>query len=138
VEQVPNWMVVTAAVERVNQWVVSGRPAPTAPRLEIDTTTNPPTLKRDTAGRAVGGIRLPQFAAPIADNRAINFGPGFCTLAGSHRFYTAEELRRRYGSHGRYVAQVGHAALEVARAGFILPHEARSIIVQAALSDVGR
>jgi hypothetical protein len=131
-------MVLTAALEHVNDWIATGRPAPTAPRLQFDTTTIPPTLERDASGQVVGGIRLPQFVAPTAENRAINFGPGFCTLAGYHRFYTAAELRERYGNHGRYVSTVARVAQELARAGFILPEDAQRTRTEAARSDVAR
>ena len=135
---VPNWMVLSAALERVNEWIVTGRPAPTAPRFEFDETTSPQTIERDAAGQAVGGIRLPQFLTPTAENRAINFGPGFCTLAGSHRFFTAAELRARYGNHGRYVSTVTRTAHDLARAGYILPEDAQRTSTEAARSEVGR
>jgi len=135
---VPNWMVLTAALEHVNDWITTGHPAPTAPRFEFDTTTSPPTLKRDATGQVVGGIRLPQFVAPTAENRAINFGPGVCVLAGSHRFYTAAELRARYGNHGRFVSTVTEATQDVASDGFILPLDAQRTRTDAARSDVGR
>jgi hypothetical protein len=134
---VPNWVVLSSALEHVNDWIITGRPAPTAPRLEFDTSASPPVLKRDAEGHVLGGIRLPQFAIPTAENRAINFGPGFCTLAGSHRFYTRDELRARYGNHGRYVAQVAHTTLDLSRDGFILPHDALRIVIDAARSGVG-
>lgn len=135
---VPNWVVLTAALEHVDDWIISGRPAPTAPRLQFDTTTSPPTLARDADGQVLGGIRLPQFVAPTAENRAINFGPGFCTLAGSHRLYTPSELHARYRNHGGYVSQIARTSSDLAGDGFILPYDAARIVKEAAHSDVGR
>ena len=53
-----------------------------------------------------GGIRLPQFVVPTAEQGALN-GTAFpCNVSGWHRYYTKEELKAMYGTHGRYVAKV--------------------------------
>ena len=53
-----------------------------------------------------GGIRLPQFLVPTADQGALN-GTAFpCNVSGWHRYYTSAELKAMYGNHGRYVSKV--------------------------------
>ncbi|MFI7708785.1 alpha/beta hydrolase domain-containing protein [Nonomuraea sp. NPDC049480] len=135
---VPNGLVLNAAFDHVNTWIRGGPAAPRAPRFERDLNASPATLKRDDSGQVLGGIRPPQFAVPTAAVRASNLGPGFCTLAGHHRFYSREELRQRYGNHGRYVSKVATAAATARYAGFLLPEDANAIIRKAAASDVGR
>ena len=65
------------------------------PPLQLAATT-PPTAVRDADGNALGGIRLPRFAVPVATDSGSNTGPGFCFLHGVHLPQSAERLAQLY------------------------------------------
>lgn len=130
---VPNDLVLRAQLALLNRWVSGGPAAPAAPRFEREGTA----IRRDADGAVVGGIRLPQFAVPTAFHLASNTGPGFCTLAGHHRFYTPAELQARYGSKGAYLRRVVASLKDNVRRGFVLPRDAVDVLVDAAHTRVG-
>lgn len=132
---VPNGHVLGAALEAMRRWTSTGRPA--SPSIWFD--RNPDgTLVRDVNGSVRGGIRLPGFVASTAEIRTLN-GTAFpCSVSGSHRYYTEQELEARYGSHGAYVAQVAAAAWSAVRDGYLLPRDAVAAVKDAARSDVAR
>lgn len=100
--KVPTEMVLNSAYEHLNRWINDGTAAPSAPQFE----RNPDgTLKHDSDGELLGGIRLPQLAAPTARNSGFNSGPGTCMLAGFHSDYSPAELKARYHDHASYVRE---------------------------------
>lgn len=127
-------LVLNAAISHVNRWITGGTPAP---KSSLFARTGTGALAYH-AGEVVGGIRLPHFEVPIAENIAVNAGPGFCSLTGYHRFYSPGELKELYESHGRYVSKVDQAVREVASAGYVLQADARELRRQAAQSAVAR
>ena len=98
-------LVYNKAIDSVRNWYKRGTPA--APSRSFVISPSPPGLPvRDADGKVEGGIRLPQFVVPTADQGALN-GTAFpCNVSGWHRYYTAEELKAMYGTHGHYVLQV--------------------------------
>jgi quercetin dioxygenase-like cupin family protein len=131
--KVPTELVLNAAYEHLNRWIEDGTATPAAPQFE----RNPDgTLKRDIDGELLGGIRLPQLAAPTEKNSGFNSGPGTCMLSGFHHDYSSAELKARYRDHAGYVRQVDKATQEVLKAGFILPYDAEQIRQSANTSDV--
>ena len=54
-----------AAVAAVNRWVDTGQAPPQSPRLRVD-PSDPQAFVMDANGNALGGIRSPQVAAPVA------------------------------------------------------------------------
>jgi len=127
-------LVVDAAIHHVDRWIATGTPAPDNARFQRGADGLP---VRDASGNVVGGVRLSDFTVPFAVNRSINTGPGFCTLAGSHRLFTAEELAALYRNHGAYVSQVRQSLNELVRAGYVLPDDAREVRREATASTVG-
>ncbi|MFM0212230.1 alpha/beta hydrolase domain-containing protein [Paraburkholderia sediminicola] len=81
--QIPFHYVLDKGIDAIVSWIVSGTAPAHAPSLTIQ-SVSPLTLARDSNGNALGGIRLPQFAVPVATNTGINSGPGLCVLRGSH------------------------------------------------------
>jgi len=122
--KVPTELVLNAAYEHLKSWINDGRAAAAAPQFE----RNPDgSLKRAADGELLGGILLPQLAAPTAQNSGFNSGPGTCMLAGFHHDYGPAELIARYHDKAGYVREVEKAAQEVLKAGFILPYDAEQI-----------
>jgi hypothetical protein len=61
-----------------------------------------------------------------------------CSISGSHRYYTPQELKARYHTHGAYVAQVVRAAVRAVQEGYELPYDAADAVEDAATSSVAR
>jgi len=128
-------LVINAAFEHADRWIAEGTPAPASVRFERNASG---ALVRNASGNVLGGVQLPDVLAPTAENNAINTGPGFCRLTGSHRYLTAAELATRYRNHGAYVSQVKHALNPVVKVGYVLQQDAREITQEAAHSSIGR
>ncbi len=131
--KVPTELVLNSAYEHLNRWIEDGTAAPAAPQFERNPDGTP---KRDTEGELLGGIRMPQLAAPTGKNSGFNSGPGTCMLSGFHHEYSPAEFKARYHDHAGYVREVDKATQEVLKAGFILPYDAEYIRQSANASDV--
>jgi quercetin dioxygenase-like cupin family protein len=130
---VPTELVLNAAYEHLNRWIKDGTASPAAPQFE----RNPDgTLKRNTDGELLGGIRLPQLVAPTGKTSGFNSGPGTCRLSGFHHDYSPAELKARYHDHAGYVREVDKATQEVLKARFILPYDAEQVRQSANAADV--
>ena len=132
-------LVYDKAIDSVRNWYKSARPA--APSISFVTadTPVPGSLVRDADGKVEGGIRLPQYVVPTADQGALNGTANFpCNVSGWHRYYTAAELKAMYGTHGRYVAKVIGVITPLVLQGYVLPFDAAAAIRDAALSDVAK
>ena len=73
-----------------------------------------------------GGIRLPQFVVPTAEQGALNGTLFPCNVSGWHRFYTDEELKAMYGTHGHYVSEVREVMNPLVAEGYVLRTDAVS------------
>ena len=85
----------------------------------------------------LGGHPAAEFTAPTAFHLGgLNTGPGFCYLAGHHRFYTAAELKARYGVQGPLPAAHRGLGGRRHRPRLHLPHDALAILAAAARTKV--
>ena len=128
-------LVYNKAIDSVRNWYKRGTPA--APSRSF-VTTPAGTVVRDADGKVEGGIRLPQFVVPTAEQGALNGTLFPCNVSGWHRFYTKEELKAMYGTHGRYVAKVVRAMYPLVAEGYVLPADGLAAVVDAARSDVAK
>jgi hypothetical protein len=125
---VPVGLVIGAAMDSVKTWVTTGRPAPPSRYFDRDASGQ---LVRDAEGQVEGGVRLSQFVEPIAELDAFN-GTAFpCSVSGSHRYYTAAELKARYGSTRNYVAEVRSVMDQAERGGYLLPVDVQATVAAA-------
>jgi hypothetical protein len=128
-------LVYDKAIESVRNWYRTGTPAAPSKSFEF---TQSGAFARDADGKVEGGIRLPQFLVPTADQGALN-GPAFpCNVSGWHRYYTDAELKAMYGSHGRYVSKVTNVIDPLVEQGYVLRDDATAAIRDAAHSDVAK
>ena len=128
-------LVYSKAFDSVRYWYKTGTPA--APSRSFETTAAG-TLLRDADGKVLGGIRLPQFVVPTADQGALN-GPAFpCNVSGWHRYYTDAELKAMYKSHGGYVSKVTNVMTPLVEQGYVLDTDAETAIRVAAQSDIAK
>lgn len=124
--------IEAAAFENLDTWVTKGIPAPRAERVTV-----PVLSVRDESDNAIGGVRTPHLDVPTGSFHVVGVD-GACGLTGSKSQFTEEELRARYGSHGRYVFAVLWRTWELKRERWILPRDALQIVIDAARSDVPR
>jgi hypothetical protein len=123
------------AIDAVRDWYKKGRPAAPSVSFQVDPAGFP---VRDADGKVLGGLRLPQFLVPIADQGALN-GPTFpCNVSGWHRYYTRAELKAMYKNHGRYVSKVINIIEPLVREGYVLKHDAEAAIRDAVRSDIAK
>jgi hypothetical protein len=116
--------------------MVDGTPPPTAPRIDLVSTT-PAVARRDSFGNALGGIRLAEHAVPIAVNDGVNSGSGFCFLYGSHIDFDVATLATLYPKHTDYVSAVKDATKTNLKEGFLLSEDVQGTRDLADRSIIG-
>jgi hypothetical protein len=129
----PNFLpwqpVAAAAAVHLERWIVEGTtPPPVAP---ISVVGDPPTIRRDEHGNALGGVRLPDVEVPTATVTGFGDGGGLMELLGSRLPFSREKLHALYETHDVYVAKVKRAATEAVDAGVILQGAAERMIALA-------
>ncbi|MDI1265091.1 MAG: alpha/beta hydrolase domain-containing protein [bacterium] len=126
----PAYMVEAAGLDRLVTWARGGSPVPTAPRLsrQLDVEGR---LQRDPEGLALGGIRLPDIAAPVGTNVGRNSGAAACGSQGYYLPFDIATLRSRYKSPAAYRRAVANSVQNNIKAGFLLPADG-DVILQAA------
>jgi hypothetical protein len=135
----PQHYVLSAAIDRLGNWVKTGRIRDkAAPRLDVSAGP-PPSLTRDAHGNALGGVRTPQLDVPITTLSGFGQPPGgFCELFGTTVPFDAATLSTLYPTHAEYVTAVAKAAGEAVRARHLLRADVPAIRAAAISSDVGR
>jgi hypothetical protein len=100
-------------------------------------------MVRDVNGLALGGIRLPDVEVPVALNDGINSPAnlnnplnGFCVLYGTHRDFTADQLKALYTSNHDYREQVEDVVRRLITQKFMLPIDGLQFIDAARHRDV--
>ena len=128
-------LVYNRAIDAVRDWYKKGRTA--APSRSF-VTTPAGTLVRDADGKVEGGIRLPQYVVPTAEQEALNGTQFPCNVSGWHRFYTKQELKAMYGNHGHYVSAVRTVMNPLVAEGYVLREDGAAAIRDAARSDIAK
>jgi hypothetical protein len=139
------WAVFDAGYAALDRWVDDGVAPPSADPLEVASVGPPVTLVRDADGIALGGIRLPKVAVPVALNNGVN-GPAsltnplsvFCVLYGTHAPFADAKLAELYPTHGAYVSRVAKADDKLVAERFLLREDAQTLLTGAAQSGFGR
>lgn len=144
-----------AAIAAVNNWVITGRPPPQSPRLEVD-KTDPHVFLSDANGNALGGIRTPQVQAPVAKlsgigqpGASVSSQPGaatettqisgemLCGIFGTTVPFSAAKLATLYPTHAAFVKKWDAATAAEVTAGYLLPADAKTLDRVAEQSSVG-
>jgi alpha/beta hydrolase family protein len=91
--------------------------------------------KRDTDGNALGGVRLPDLAAPLGIYAGLNRPTSReCMLIGAYTPFTSLQIAKHYRNRDDYANRIRVAARELMQEGFLLPDDA-AVIIQAAASN---
>jgi hypothetical protein len=160
-----DWAPVSRALLlRLDEWVSHNAEPPASELMPLEVASGePPTLrapsglstaviqvpKRDQDGNALGGVRLPDIAAPIGTHGGQNQPQTFaCMLVGSFLPFATTKAERervadarpsieeRYQGRDDYVNRVRIASLGLLARGFLLPEDAAVIIQEAASSKL--
>lgn len=123
-------MVLAAGLDGLARWAQGGPPLVHAPRLQrrLGAAGH---LARDVDGLAMGGIRLPDVAAPLGQNVGQNAGAPGCAAQGYFKPYSLAMLRTRYPSHDDYWRKVERAVRENVRHGHLLPADGERLVQEA-------
>ena len=162
-----DWSPVSrATLLHLDDWVAKGTEPPKTRLMPLVEAKGDPAVlrapahlpkaiieipKRDEDGNAIGGVRLPDMAAPLGVNARQNPPLSFlCMLAGAYVAFplaqaaadAAHDSHRpvlaRYPTRNAYVDRIRAAARELERDGFLLPDDAAIIIQSAAESPLWR
>jgi hypothetical protein len=128
----PKYFVEHAALEAMNDWIVSGVRPPTAPRIKV----RDGKVVRDHHGNAKKGLRIPDIDVPTAAYYGEATNECAFTLGKTVPF-SLRKIYRLYPVHDTYVQQVATAAAAAQRAGYLLPQDAHWLVVVARRSFIG-
>lgn len=125
-------IVAKAALASLDDWVRSGKVPPSAPRLQL-TTGASPSVRRNSDGIALGGIRTPLVDVPVA---AVSGAPGpvastICILLGSTTPLSKARVAQLYPSRAVYLQRFGASADAAIKAGFVLPADRAALMAFA-------
>jgi hypothetical protein len=130
--------VLQAAIAKLNTWVRTGEPAPTAPPMAV-TEGDPPELVLDANGLVEGGVRTPWVDVPIAKTSGIaGQESAMSFLFGSGEPFDAATLSRLYpGGSAEYLDRFTEALDGAIDSGFIVPADRSEILGLAAATFPG-
>ncbi len=126
--------LVNVGTKDLIEWSNGGPAPPVAPRGEY---VNPTTLKRNSLGIALGGVRLPEMEVPTGVNLAENSPAGppnpypdsaFCILLGQYDPFSEATLEGLYSNYGEYVDKVKADAKTLEHEGFLLSEDAQRLV----------
>jgi hypothetical protein len=125
-----------AAFRHLDRWARGGAAPPTAPPIAMLFNL---VVLRDGDQNALGGIRLPDFAVPVATYSPNNSGgnvPGACMLLGTTTPLSPQRIRQLYPDHATYVAKFTAAADRAVQAGYLLPPDRDEAVARAQAAPV--
>lgn len=125
--------VLQAAVAQLHTWVRTGRPAPSAPWIEL-TDADPAAIVLDANGLATGGLRTPWVDVPTARTSGASAGDNvLLAIFGSGEPFDADTLAALYpGGRAEYLERFAAALDEAITAGFLLAADRAEILELAA------
>ena len=125
--------VLQAAIAGLHDWVRTGRPAPSAPQMDL-TGTDPPAIAVDAGGVATGGLRTPWVDVPTARTSGASADDNvLLAIFGSGVPFDAETLARLYpGGRAEYLERFTAALDDAIGGGFLLAADRAEILELAA------
>jgi hypothetical protein len=117
--------VMVGVFENMYAWVRTGLKPPHAPRLETNSDGSAAT---DSSGNVLGGLRLPEIAVPVA---TYGVGSGECFFYGYRVPYSADHIKKLYGSRAQYLMEVSAKAQSLVEQHWLRAQEAAAIVEAA-------
>jgi hypothetical protein len=137
----PIQYVLDSAFTDLDRWAQTGQAPPASPPLQT-TGGARPTVKLDSYGNALGGVRLPYVSVPTATwTGASNRGVGalkdvFCALRGTVAPFSHQRLVSIYPTHEAYVARVRADVDQLVGERFLTAQDGQRIVDEADTSFV--
>jgi hypothetical protein len=130
-----------AATVALEKYIENGTAMPTSPSPQFDGAA-PTKVTRDADGNALGGLRYPDAAVPVALNSGIVMGTtptgSACSgTNGTHVPFTKARLDSLYPTHADYVGKVTTTVNKLVADGFMLSMDAQDVIANANSSIYG-
>lgn len=119
------------ALDHLNRWIRENIVPPSGIPISVQQTNSKVTIERDSLGNALGGIRLPQFAVPVAMNSGINSGAGSCKYYGTHKAFDQKTLKSLYPTHQTFMKKIKESIQENLKAGYILKADTTAMLKEA-------
>jgi hypothetical protein len=121
--------VLQAALASLRSWVLTGKPAPAGPRIELS-ESDPPAFVPDANGIARGGIRTPWVEVPVAKTSGVGDDESrMSALFGSGEVFDAATLQRLYpGGSAEYLDRFTASLDQAVRAGFLVEADRAEIL----------
>ena len=126
--------VAQAALAHLVRWVLEDVAPPTAPRLEVDGTSE--DFHKDAHGNVLGGIRTPWVDVPVAVLSGLGqSGESFAFLFGLTKPFDDEKLADLYpGGKAEFLERFQASLDATIDAGFVLAEDRDEILSIAAAS----
>jgi hypothetical protein len=128
----PAHLVAKAAIRALDEWVRTGDPPPTAPRLQLTSGANP-AIRRDADGIALGGLRTPPVDVPLDIHSGVP-GPNpspICLLLGSTKPLSDARIASLYESRTAYQQRFADSVDAAIAAGFVLAADRDALLALA-------
>jgi hypothetical protein len=125
-----------AAFAHLDRWARGGAAPPTAQPIDLFLGL---LIVRDPDQNATGGVRLPDFDAPVAAYAPNNSGgnvAGACLLLGTTTPFTQARITQLYPDHAAYVAKFTAAANRALAGGYLLRPDYDEAIARANAAPV--
>jgi hypothetical protein len=123
--------VYDGAMRAMHRWLADGEAPSRVPRIAF-ADASWPTIARDADGNAVGGVRLPEIAAPLAQYRGRKGGTGTALLFGGRRPFSPDVVRSLYVSREDYLRRWRAAVAELEAARVITPEDGQEMLARGA------
>ncbi|HTG26568.1 MAG TPA: alpha/beta hydrolase domain-containing protein, partial [Reyranella sp.] len=143
-----DWSPVSrATLVALNHWVGANVAPPDSQLMPLEPATDADVLaapkylpkavverpKRDADGNVLGGVRLPDMAAPLGVHAAQQEPKSFgCSLAGAFLPFSEARIAELYKNRDDYVNQIRVAARKLEAEKLLLPEDAAVIVAAAA------
>ncbi len=145
--------VMRATLANLDAWVGHNQPPPPTVLMPLEPRPEEPAVlqapkhlpgavvqvpKQADDGNFLGGVRLPDVAAPLGvyGQQNLPLSDRSCNLSGSFVAFTPEQVHARYKDHAAYLEQIRAATRALLRQRLLLPVDA-AVIIDAAASVPG-
>jgi hypothetical protein len=124
--------IVGSAFRALDTWTNWGQAPRSGQQLSTDANG---AINRDANGIAKGGIRTWSVDVPIStETGEANSPAGFCSLFGTSTPFSADQIKKLYPTHQKYVDRV---RLSTAFDGFLLSEDKKTVVDEANKSTIG-